>query len=133
VNAGEEAFEFLGYRFDRGRRYPRPKSVAKLRDSIRPKTRRNNGRSLDVIIADVNRTTRGWFGYFKHAYKTSFPSIDGWIRGRLRSLLRRRQGKRGKAKGTDHQRWPNAFFARPGLFTLTEAHARACQSVKAAQ
>ena len=28
----------------------------------------------------------------------------------------------------DHRRWPNAFFAARGLFTMTEAHALARQS-----
>lgn len=123
-------FEFLGYRFENGRRWPRHKSMIKLRDAIRAKTRRNDGRALPVIIADVNRTMRGWFGYFKHSYKTVFPQIDGWIRGRLRSILRRRHHRRGKAKGSDHQLWPNVFFARHGFYSLTEAFKRACQPMK---
>jgi RNA-directed DNA polymerase len=132
VDSRIEPFEFLGYRFERGRRFPREKSMVKLRDKIRAKTRRNDGRSLLVIIADVNRTLYGWFGYFKHSHKTTFPAVDGWVRGRLRSLLRRRQNRRGKAKGKDHQRWPNAYFADEGLYTLTKAHARACQSMRMA-
>jgi RNA-directed DNA polymerase len=128
-----EPFEFLGYRFDRGRRFPRDKSLAKLRETIRQKTPRTDGRSLPVIIADVNRTLRGWFGYFKYSHRTTFPSVDGWVRGRLRSLLRKRQKQRGKGRGKDHQRWPNAYFAEQGLYTLTAAFARECQSVQAAQ
>jgi RNA-directed DNA polymerase len=126
VDSQTGPFEFLGYRFENGRRWPRHKSLMKLRENIRAKTRRNDGRALSVIIADVNRTLRGWFGYFKHSYKTVFPGVDGWVRGRLRSLLRRRQKLRGKAKGKDHQRWPNAYFAGHGFRALTEAHARAC-------
>jgi RNA-directed DNA polymerase len=61
-----------------------------------------------------------------------FVSVDGWIRGRLRSLLRRRQKKRGKAKGADHQRWPNAYFAEAGFYSLEEAYERNCQSMKMA-
>jgi RNA-directed DNA polymerase len=132
VDAKAGPFEFLGYRFENGRRWPRQKSMLKLRDAIRAKTRRTDGRALSVIIADVNRTTRGWFGYFKHSYKTVFPSVDGWIRGRLRSLLRRRHKRRGKARGKDHHRWPNKFFACEGFYSLTEAHKRACQSMKVA-
>jgi RNA-directed DNA polymerase len=60
-----DGFEFLGYHFDRGRKWPRAKSLAKLKDAIRSKTRRTNGCSLGVIITDVNRTLRGWFEYFK--------------------------------------------------------------------
>jgi RNA-directed DNA polymerase len=127
-----ESFEFLGYRFDRGRRFPRNKSMAKLRETIRAKTRRTDGRALPVIIQDVNRTMRGWFGYFKHSYRTVFPQVDGWIRGRLRSLLRKRHKRRGKAKGADHQRWPNAYFAQLGFYSLVEARSRLYQSAQAA-
>ena len=132
VDAQIEPFEFLGYRFERGRRWPRDKSMLKLRETIRGKTRRNDGRALSVIIADVNRSLRGWFGYFKHSYKTVFPGVDGWVRGRLRSVLRRRHKCRGKAKGRDHQRWPNAYFAGEGFYSLKEAFARACRSMKVA-
>lgn len=132
ADAQVESFEFLGYRFDRGRRWPRDKSMAKLRAVIRAKTRRTEGRALPVIIRDVNRTMRGWFGYFKHSSRTVFPDVDGWVRGRLRSLLRKRHKRRGKAKGADHQRWPNAFFAQLGFYSLVEARARLYQSAKAA-
>ena len=42
-----------------------------------------------------------------------------------------RQKRRGKGRGLDHHRWPNAFFAAHGLYMLTQARAQACQSVKA--
>jgi len=117
-----EGFDFLGYHFERGYRWPRKKSIQKLKDAIRSKTRRNNGRSLDTIINDVNGTLRGWFGYFQPSHYTTFRPLDSWIRMRLRSILRRRQKKRGRGRGSDHQRWPNAFFTIRGLFTLTTAH-----------
>jgi RNA-directed DNA polymerase len=130
VDAQQERCDFLGYRFDRGRKFPRDKSRKKFRDAIRAKTRRTNGHSLKVIIAEVNRTLRGWFEYFKHSYKTTFPAEDGWIRGRLRSILRKRTKRRGRARGKDHQRWPNRFFAEQGLHSLAAAHARACQPLR---
>ena len=120
-------FDFLGYHFERGYRWPRKKSLGKLRDTIRAKTRRTNGHSLEDIIRSVAPTLRGWFGYFKHSHKTSVRIVDGWVRMRLRSILRRRSGHRGRGRGWDHQRWPNAFFATRGLFSLTAAHKAACQ------
>jgi RNA-directed DNA polymerase len=128
VDAETEGFEFLGYRFVKHRRFPRRKSLGKFREAIRGKTRRTDGRSLSMIIADVNRTLRGWFEYFQHSYPTTFPSVDGWVRMRLRSILRKRAGRKGRGRGADHHRWPNAFFAEQGLFSLTTAHALACQS-----
>jgi len=114
-------FDFLGYHFEAGRRWPRTKSLAKLKDAIRAKTRRANGHSLSQIVADVNRTLRGWFEYFKHSYPTWLRDLDKWVRMRLRSILRKRSGRRGRGRGTDHQRWPNAFFTAQGLFSLHAA------------
>lgn len=128
VHVDEEGFDFLGYRFIRHRRFPRQKSLTKFKDVIRSKTKRTSGRSMQAIIADVNRTLRGWFAYFKHCWRTTFLAIDQWIRGRLRSILRKRHGRHGRARGLDHHRYPNHLFAELGLFSLTAAHARECQS-----
>jgi len=124
-------FDFLGYHFEQGLRWPRKKSLKKLKDTIRAKTKRNNGRSLKVIIEDVNRTTRGWFEYFKQSHWTTFEPLDQWIRRRLRTLLRKRQHRRGQGKTKrDHMLWPNAYFAEQGLLTLKAAYAEARQSSK---
>lgn len=121
-------FDFLGYHFERGYKWPREKSIKKLRATIRRKTRRTNGHALSTIIEDVNRTLRGWFEYFKHSHQTEFAAQDSWIRMRLRSILRKRQGLAGCGRGADHQRWPNAYFAKRGLFSLVSTHAALCQS-----
>jgi len=123
-------FDFLGYHFERGMKWPRKKSMRKLHDSIRVRTRRANGHSLDCIIAKINPILRGWFEYFKHSHWNVFSSVDGWVRMRLRSILRKRAHGKGRGRGKDHQRWPNAYFARLGLFSLQEARARTCQPSK---
>ena len=183
IDAREDAFEFLGYRFVGGKRFPRAKSLTKLKDTIRAKTKRTSGKCLRAIIQSLNPTLRGWFGYFKHTYKTTwlmsgnwcdcralaqrdkhhlaaslyptggcgasrtgptgahaalppltrhepttFSALDGWIRMRLRSILRKRSGRRGRGRGSDHHRWRNAFFADQGLYSLKAAHELACQS-----
>ena len=122
-------FDFLGYHFERGMHWPRKKSLEKLKERIREETPRTSGRSLMVTIAKVNEILRGWFGYFKHSYKTTFGPIDSWVRMRLRSILRKREGKKGRGRGTDHYCWSNKFFAEQGLFGLVEAHALKCQSL----
>jgi RNA-directed DNA polymerase len=121
-------FDFLGYHFERGYRWPRAKSLKKFKDTIRGKTRRTQGQSMSAIVTDLNRTMRGWFVYFQNSHRPTFSHLDGWVRMRLRSILRRRQGRKGRGRGLDHQRWPNAFFAEQGLFSLVMAHALACQS-----
>jgi RNA-directed DNA polymerase len=126
MNLADSHFDFLGYRFQRSRRgrmmrLVRPKSVRKLRETIKPRTRRANGKSMGAIVADLNRTLPGWFGYFKHAKASQLGEIDGWIRMRLRSILRKRRGLEGRGRGIDHQRWPNRYFTKLGLFCLLDA------------
>jgi RNA-directed DNA polymerase len=129
VDASQKGgFDFLGYHFERGMKWPRKKSMDRLKDTIREKTRRNNGTSLKAICADLNQTLKGWFEYFKHSKSLAFESVDGYVRRRIRSILRKREGRKGFSRGHDHQRWPNAYFTAVGLFSLKEAHGAARQS-----
>jgi RNA-directed DNA polymerase len=121
-------FDFLGYHFERGYKWPRRKSLKKVKDKIRVRTKRSNGQSLQVIISRVNPVTRGWFNYFKHSHVTTFRPLDQWLRMRLRSILRKRSKRRGRGRGRDHQLWSNAFFAAQGLFSLAHAQAQLRQS-----
>ena len=122
-------FDFLGYHFERGLKWPRQKSMARLKETIRSKTRRNQGQSLPKICQNLNRTLHGWFEYFKHSKAGVFETVDGYIRGRLRSILRKRDRREGKGQGRDHQKWPNAYFTAMGLICLKQAHRAACQSL----
>jgi RNA-directed DNA polymerase len=83
---------------------------------------------MEAIVTRLNPVLRGWFDYFKHSYRTTFPAIDSFTRGRLRSILRKRAGRRGRARGLDHQRWRTHYFTELGLFSLTQAHRSTCQS-----
>lgn len=117
-----QGFQFLGYRFEAGRRFVRKKSLDRLKDTIRAKTKRTRGDSLERIIVDLNRTLRGWFRYFKHAHPRTFIMLDGFIRRRLRAVLRKRDKRPGRGRTfEDHRRWPNAFFANAGLLALHTA------------
>lgn len=117
-----QGFEFLGYRFEAGRRRVREKSVTRLKDSIRAKTRRTRGDSLTRIVADLNPVLRGWFAYFKHAHPAAFKRLDGFTRRRLRALLRKQEKRPGFGRSlVDQMRWNNDFFAAAGLFALVTA------------
>ena len=119
-------FDFLGYRFESGRRYVRKKSRQALMDKVRAQTKRSRGDSLERTISDLNPRLRGWFEYFKHAVPSEFRLLDSFIRRRLRAV-QRKQEKR-PAFGlcpADHQRWPNAYFASLGLFTMYTARYQA--------
>jgi len=124
-----QGFEFLGYRFEAGQRRVRKKSLNALKDKIRSHTKRTQGQSLQQIIAKLNPMLRGWFNYFKHAHRWTFAALDKLIRRRLRAMLRKHQKRKGFGRSlADQMRWPNAFFATAGLFTLHEAWQRASQS-----
>jgi RNA-directed DNA polymerase len=117
-----QGFEFLGYRFEGGRRFVREKSLNRFKDRIREKTRRTRGDSLARVIDELNPMLCGWFGYFKHAHPTTFPALDGFIRRRLRAMLRKQQKRPASGRRlVDHLRWPNAFFAHAGLLALNTA------------
>lgn len=123
-------FDFLGYHFEAGRRWPRKKSLQKMRDKVRELTRRKRGVGLIGTIEDLNPVLRGWFEYFKQARPITFSTMDAFVRRRLRSMLRAFRGQPAHSGRNqhDHRRWPNAFFAEHGLFTLTAAHAAAIRS-----
>ena len=124
-----QGFEFLGYRFEAGRRLVRKKSLKALKDKVRARTIRSRGDSLERIIGDLNPVLRGWFGYFKHATPALYGVLDGFVRRRLRAILRKQDKRPGIGRcEADHRRWPNAFFAAHGLFTLRTAFEQARHS-----
>ncbi len=129
VDSRTEGFSFLGYTFKGHDRVPREKSLKKLKETIRQKTRRTSGDSMAFIVNNLNQTLRGWFASFQHIRPPwIFRDLDGWIRMRLRSILRKRIGGRGRGRGADHNKWKNSFFAKLGLFSLVTARAMVVQS-----
>jgi RNA-directed DNA polymerase len=130
VDTRSEAFEFLGYRFRGDLRVPRSKSRAKFKAAVREKTRRTNGHSLRFIVASLTPTLRGWFAYYRHCTPGVYRILDSWIRMRLRSILRHREGRDGRGRGADQARWPNAYLEQHGLFSLHAAHVRLRQSCR---
>ena len=133
LNTAGEGFDFLGYRFQRTRagrirHWAGEKAVKKLYDKVRPITRRANGHSLERAIERHNPILRGWFEYFKHSNLIAMQETDGWIRGRLRSILRKRHKGKGKGRGLDHIKWPNRYFEKLGLYSLERAWDRSRQS-----
>lgn len=119
-------FDFLGYRFWQSkkgcvRRFVRPKSLGKVRENLKRHTKRCSGNGLPKIITNINPILKGWYGYFRHASVDALRGLDGWVRGRLRAILRKRSKGRGRARGKDHQRWGNSYFADLGLFCLEQA------------
>lgn len=120
-------FDYLGYRFlrtkktGRLRRLIRPQSLKAIKERIKPLTKRANGRSLKELTEKLNPILRGVHGYFMHALASQLKEVDGWVRGRLRGIQRKRHQGKGRGRGKDHQKWPNRYFDRLGLFSLEQA------------
>jgi RNA-directed DNA polymerase len=135
VNAAEKGgFDFLGYHFEQyrqggGKKWPRQKSQFKLRETLRQKLPRQRGASVAEIVADVNKTLRGWYGYFKYSLPSAMQRVDEWTRERIRHILRRRQRRRGMVRGRERTEYPIAWFEKQGLFSLKAAQAKWLQSL----
>jgi len=119
VHVHREGFDFLGWHFCGDRKWPRKKSLQKLQDKLRPLSRRTKGQSLSQIITQANPILRGWYGYFRESYRTGLSGPDGWLRRRLRAMLRKREKRPSYGLSqSDSRRWPNRWFAAQGLFSL---------------
>ena len=129
VDAREKSFSFLGYSFRGKLRLPRAKSHQKFVARIRELTPRKSGHSLETIIQRLNRSTQGWFNYFRHCHRSIFEPYDGMIRRRLRRMLLKRH-RRNPLRLPQTQRWPNAYFVKHGYNSLVAAHARFVQSIR---
>jgi len=129
IDTRESRFQFLGYEFwprkgQRPGRQPRQSSTKKLHDAIRKKTPRRAGKALRRVIGELNPTLRGWFGYFRYSFYNVLSGVDGFVRRRLRGILRNRAGGRGMSKGKENSKYPNAYFEKEKLFSLERAHER---------
>jgi RNA-directed DNA polymerase len=123
VNMEEKGgFDFLGYHFEKnGACWPRKKSMQKMKEKLHDMTRRTNGEDMELLIKEeLNPRLKGWYGYFWRCNRWTFSGIDSYLRGRLRGILRKRKGKCGRAKGADHQEWPNSYFAGLKLLSLEQ-------------
>jgi len=129
VDSRVESFAFLGYSFREEKIYPRRESLAKMKARIKELTLRKRSDSMELITAELNRVLKGWFSYFRHSRWTIFADLDAKIRSRLRRLLLKRH-RLNPERLPRQWRWPNAYFADLGLWSLREAHFRFAQSVR---
>jgi RNA-directed DNA polymerase len=105
-----ERLDFLGYsfRFDRdlkGRRqkylnmFPADKSVAGIKEKIRGKTERASQISLNSVIIELNRMTKGWVNYFKLGYpRMAFRDINYYMLIRFYRFTKNRSQRRLKPR-----------------------------------
>jgi group II intron reverse transcriptase/maturase len=108
LRRGKESFVFLGCTIRKKRsiqrvpwrhfmqRWPGPKATKKLRDRVRELTsRRQSGKDVRQIIAELNPVLRGWGNYFRTGNADrEFNKMDAYVVRSLRRWQRRRGGQR---------------------------------------
>ena len=116
-------FDFLGYHFERGYRWPRQKSLKKLKDTIRAKTRRTNGHSLP----SSSPTSTARCGAGLDTSSTAKDDVSSrWTAGcgcGCAASCASAQGRRGRGARCAIISAGRSFFAEQGLFSLAAAHA----------
>jgi RNA-directed DNA polymerase len=90
-----QGVDFLGYRLvvRKGHLnvYISPKALERFREEVRRLTRRTAGKSLRMMVFQLDRYLRGWGEYFKRAQVAGvFDRYDRWILRRLRAYMAKR-------------------------------------------
>jgi group II intron reverse transcriptase/maturase len=108
LRRGKESFVFLGCTIRKRRsiqrnprwhfmqRWPSPKATKKLRDRVRELTsKRQSGKDVKQIIAELNPVLRGWGNYFRTGNADrEFNQMDSFVVTSLRRWQYRRGGQR---------------------------------------
>ena len=116
IVAVRDGFEFLGFTFHGRFLRPRPRALARFKDEVRHRTRRQAPVSLGKMIEQLNPVIRGWGNYYKVGDVTSlFEDLDKWIRMRLRSKVIRRH-----ATTLSNSKMPNKVLRGLGLVSLDD-------------
>ena len=62
------------------------KAVIRFKHRVRELTGRHRGVSLERMIRELAPYLRGWAGYFGFSQWRELPSLEGWVRRRLRCV-----------------------------------------------
>jgi group II intron reverse transcriptase/maturase len=128
LRRGKGSFVFLGCTIRKKRsilrnprgyymhRWPSPKARKRLRDRVREVTgRRNSGKDVKQIIAELNPVIRGWGNYFRTGTcRREFHRMDDFVYRRLVRWLHRRGGQRARRTIL----WTPQHFYGMGLYQL---------------
>ena len=129
VDALQESFDFLGFemRMRQSRRtgniyphvQPSKKSLKKAKDRITVLThRRMTPLPMDILMDQVNKSLRGWTGYFHHLHCGKvFAQLKEHVHQRLCTHLRRRHKIRDREAG--FIRFPRrVLYEKYGLYKV---------------
>ena len=91
------------------------KAIDSFMDKVRTLTRRQQGRNVEAVLADLNPVLRGWARYFGVGEVTHVMTLlDRWIRMRLRAFRFKRKCH------NDNWRLPNRRLEKWGLLSLLQ-------------
>ena len=101
VNATKK-FKFLGFAYGKGKDglfiRVHQKSLLKAKEKLRELTKRNRGRNVRDVMAEVKRYMHGWLNYYAIAdMKNTLAEWNGWLRRRIRMYIWK-QWKKPKTK-----------------------------------
>jgi len=117
ITSFEQQFDFLGFTFKSAHVAMRQKAVEKFKDNVRNITQRNQGRSLKMIIDDLNPLLRGTVNYYAKPYTHVLGKLfvwDKWVRHRLRYCKFKRTRLGVKQRRRTSIRW----FESKGLLSM---------------
>jgi RNA-directed DNA polymerase len=117
---------FLGFVISKRYLSISPATIKKFKNRVRDLTPIRGGRSIESVINDLAPVIRGWGNYFKiAACKSTFRSLDSWIRRRIRALLykgfktgRRRYEVFQKGRFNEHVTYTCAY-ANAGAWAMS--------------
>lgn len=140
LTQGEEGFDFLGFHHRkveswkrRGRYYlqkwPSDRAIFMIRSKIRDATGRNRvGRSISVVVDDLNPVLRGWGNYFRWGNSArKFSTIDSYVHQRLAIFASNKEGRRGR---NWKRKFTSSWFRSLGVHRLSGT-VRYCGTVHA--
>lgn len=118
VNGYRDGFTFLGYRFQGEHKTPRDEAVKSFKDKVRHETRRQQPKTLEMVLEGLNPKVRGWGNYYRYGdTEWLFQDLDAWVRMRLRCFLEKRKTR------YQNLRLPNRIFVKAGLVSLMDLKA----------
>src|SRR5215211_5673562 len=129
LTGGEQGFDFLGFHHHkveswrwRGRyylhRWPSDRAMRQVRAKVREATdRRDVGRAVEWVVADLNHVLRGWGAYFRYGNSgRKFAQLDSYVHERLAIFASIKHGRHGR-NWQRHYTW--AWYSRLGVFSLS--------------
>ena len=145
VNATKK-FKFLGFAFGKGKEglfiRAHQKSMQKAKDTLRKLTRRNRGKNVRQVMAEVKRYMQGWLNYYAIAsMRKTMAEWNGWLRRRIRMYIWK-QWKKPRTKYRnllklgipERYAWMAAMSRRGYWFTVeTGAVKRAISNIRLAR